>query len=50
MLYLFGDAEEENEVLPSNESDLVDPNSDESDESEDDELDDLEDDTDTPKE
>ena len=43
-----GDAEEENEVLPSNESDLVDPNSDESDEE--DELDDLEDDTDTPKE
>lgn len=48
MLYLFGDAEEENEVLPSNESDLVDSNSDESDEE--DELDDLEDDTDTPKE
>lgn len=43
-----GDAEEENEVLPSNESDLVDSNSDESDEE--DELDDLEDDTDTPKE
>ena len=30
MLYLLGD-EEENEVLPSNESDLVDSNSDESD-------------------